>query len=288
PTDTDLAGVKILAKTGSYPTGITDGEATLIYTGTGTNTTHTILTNGTIQYYSAFAYDEVPNYSVKADISGTPAYIDPANAKMSANTGNVTLTAGKVSALFTNSFYVQSTTDPIGIRVDKTAHGLTLGQTAWAKGTAETDAATGEKYLSAAWAQGSGTGSVSPLALGNTSLGGVDWSYDSVSKAGQAGVLGGLGPNNIGLLVRVWGKVTQRENVTNTYFYIDDGAGLKDGTQTLLVDNVGIRVKASPVSHETGEYVVITGLSSCFKDGSGNIIRQVTPITGGILELPIP
>ncbi|MDO8683460.1 MAG: carbohydrate-binding protein, partial [Armatimonadota bacterium] len=290
PTDTDLAGVKILAKTESYPANATDG--TVAYTGTGTNTTHISLTNGTMQYYSAFAYDEVPNYSVKADISGTPTYVDPAGAKILANSVPVTLTAGIVSAFFADSFYVQCSDKPIGIRVDKAAHGLTLGQTAWARGTAETDAATGEKYLSATWAQGSGTGSVSPYALANMSLGGVDWSYDSVSKAGQAGVFGGLGPNNIGLLVRVWGKVTQREDVTNTYFYIDDGSGLKDGTKTLLesllVDNVGVKVKASPVSHDTGEYLVITGLSSVFKDGSENIIRQVTPITGGILELPIP
>ncbi|MDO8684173.1 MAG: sugar-binding protein, partial [Armatimonadota bacterium] len=166
PTDADLAGVKILAKTGSYPTGITDGTATLIYTGTGTSATHASLTNGTMQYYSAFAYDEVPNYSVKADINGTPAYIDPAGAKILANTIPITLTAGTVSAFFTDSFYVQCSDKPIGIRVDKAAHGLTLGQTAWAKGTAEVDA-TGEKYLLATWAQGSGTGSVSPYALAN-------------------------------------------------------------------------------------------------------------------------
>jgi hypothetical protein len=61
PTDADLAGVKILRKTGSAPTGPTDG--TVVHQGTGTSAVDAGLTNGTPYYYRAFAYDAVPNYS---------------------------------------------------------------------------------------------------------------------------------------------------------------------------------------------------------------------------------
>ncbi len=71
PTDADLAGVKILRKTGNAPTGPTDG--TLAYQGTGTSQIDTGLTNGTTYYYRAFTYDEVPNYSSGMTASGTPA-----------------------------------------------------------------------------------------------------------------------------------------------------------------------------------------------------------------------
>jgi N-acetylneuraminic acid mutarotase len=69
PTDSDFAGVKILRKTGGYPTSPADG--TVVYNGTGTGYTDTGLTNGTIYYYAAFTYDEVPNYSSGAQASAT-------------------------------------------------------------------------------------------------------------------------------------------------------------------------------------------------------------------------
>ena len=75
PVDADFAGVKILRKTDSYPGHSADG--TVVYNSTGTSYTNTGLTNGTIYYYTAFAYDEVPNYSpgsaAGAKGSATPA-----------------------------------------------------------------------------------------------------------------------------------------------------------------------------------------------------------------------
>ncbi|MDO8588670.1 MAG: glycoside hydrolase family 9 protein [Armatimonadota bacterium] len=75
PGDADLAGVMIRFKTTGYPTGPTDG--TQCYSGLGTSTTHTGLTNGTTYYYAAYAYDEVPNYSTAAQASGIPADTTP-------------------------------------------------------------------------------------------------------------------------------------------------------------------------------------------------------------------
>jgi hypothetical protein len=60
------------------------------------------------------------------------------------------------------------------------------------------------------------------------------------------------------------------------YFYIDDGSGLKDGTATGRVENVGVRVAADPATRAEGHYVVVTGVSSCF--GSGGLTRQILPV----------
>ena len=60
-----------------------------------------------------------------------------------------------------------------------------------------------------------------PLALGmnNRSLGGGAFGL-------QAGVSGGVGLNNIGLLVKAWGRVTEVDPVSPpAWFKIDDGSG---------------------------------------------------------------
>ena len=69
PADDDFQGVKIQKKTGNYPANSSDG--TTVYNGTGTNYTDTIASYET-QYYKAFSYDEVPNYSSGAMVTATP------------------------------------------------------------------------------------------------------------------------------------------------------------------------------------------------------------------------
>ncbi|MDO8587803.1 MAG: carbohydrate-binding protein [Armatimonadota bacterium] len=66
----DFTGTKIVFKTTGYPTSPSDG--TQCYDSNGTSTTHTGLTNNTTYYYSAYAHDEVPNYSVAAQALATP------------------------------------------------------------------------------------------------------------------------------------------------------------------------------------------------------------------------
>ncbi len=70
PTDSDLQGVRIQRKTGSPPTGPTDGAT--VFEAAGTQHTDTTAANGTLYFYAAYAYDKKPNYSAGAFATATP------------------------------------------------------------------------------------------------------------------------------------------------------------------------------------------------------------------------
>jgi len=75
--------------------------------------------------------------------------------------------------------------------------------------------------------------------------------------------------------VRVSGKVTQLQ--AGQYFYLDDGCGLKDGTKTSTIDNVGVRIKTSPPTDvSTGKYVVVTGIVS--PHSASGLRPQILPL----------
>ena len=107
----------------------------------------------------------------------------------------------------------------------------------------------------------------------NGSIGGA------VLNAYTPGVIGDLGPNSIGLLVTVWGKVTQRDS-SNQYFYIDDGSGLKDGTSTGAEQKIVVRVEANPTAYPADSYVTATGIVSCFPDNG--LRPEILPRVGDI------
>lgn len=93
PTDPDFAGTRVVRKTGSSPTGPTDG--TIVHDGTGTSATDTNLTNGIQYYYAAYSFDGTPNYGVAATATATP--ID--NVAPAAPTGLNVTSAGPGSLL---------------------------------------------------------------------------------------------------------------------------------------------------------------------------------------------
>jgi len=113
------------------------------------------------------------------------------------------------------------------------------------------------------------------VAISGESLGGVQL------NSWAPGVTGGSGPNHLGLLVTVSGKVTQRQTTPPVHFYIDDGAGLKDGTLTGGIENVGIRIDADPSGYDEGSYVAVTGISSCFE--SSGLKPRILPTATSIL-----
>jgi hypothetical protein len=84
PSDADFDHTVIRYSTADYPTDPTDGLPVdgvdgefPNSPGTSEQFTHAGLDNGTTYYYSAFAADEVPNYSVESEASAAPADIYP-------------------------------------------------------------------------------------------------------------------------------------------------------------------------------------------------------------------
>ncbi|HUV03597.1 MAG TPA: Ig-like domain-containing protein [Armatimonadota bacterium] len=105
-----------------------------------------------------------------------------------------------------------------------------------------------------------------PLGMINRNLGGGSFGLY------VPGITGGFGLNNIGLLVTTWGRVTQ---IGDGCLYIDDGSNLLDGTLTGGEENIGVRVICDPAGYESGDYLVVTGISSCFETPSGQIARRI-------------
>ena len=69
PEDSDFMGVKIVRNQDHYPQNVYDGV--VVYDGNATSYSDSILGNGT--YYSAFTYDNVPNYSATSSDAMTRA-----------------------------------------------------------------------------------------------------------------------------------------------------------------------------------------------------------------------
>jgi putative cofactor-binding repeat protein len=167
-----------------------------------------------------------------------------------------------VSAVFGNTlFYIEADNRSCGIRVEKPLHGATENTRATVSGTVKTRS-SGERYIGADTVSCSGSGSVGPLAMTNRNLGGGDSHYNPLTGAGQQGVTGGLGLNNIGLLVSVCGRVLSEQP---SYFMLDDGSGVQ--VKVLWPPD-------SPASLE--DYVIVTGISQCEKV-DGVVKRVVRP-----------
>jgi hypothetical protein len=96
----------------------------------------------------------------------------------------------------------------------------------------------------------------------NRSIGGAGYFWNQNGEnCGQQGITEAYGLNNIGLLVRTCGKVVQIEPVSDpalpTWFKIDDGSGV----------NVKCVVPSGVTINPGWNYVGVTGISSCEKDG---------------------
>ena len=275
PTDPDYAGTKILCKTTGYPTSATDGI--VVYDGPGTSQVHTGLANDLRYYYSAFTHNAILNYSSAVNAwADTVANATILEAKGLANNQIRALRGNIVSATGSGYFYIQDPSELQGMKI-VAPDAVSQGQKLDVVGTILGEEGA-ERYLDC-----SGN-AVKLIAPGPISLNAIGTGARSVGGGAfnsyTPGVMGGVGVNNIGLLMRVWGKVTQRNTSAPQYFYINDGAGLKDGTQTAGVDNVGIRILANPTDYPTGSYVIVTGAASTFN--SGGLRPRILPQAGAI------
>jgi len=120
--------------------------------------------------------------------------------------------------------------------------------------------------------------SLTPLGLINRSIGG------SPPAPVIPGIPGSIGLYNVGLLVRVWGRVTA---VGDDWFYIDDGTGLDDGSgnKGVKVTVAGLAGGAAFPLPRKGDYVLVTGLSSCeIPEGKSDPIRLLRPRCGSDID----
>lgn len=166
------------------------------------------------------------------------------------------LAARPVTAVFADVFYVQEPDCSMGIAVkpyDAMPPGFKVGDMV--------EVAGGTEYLTdwehAIWGLVNivpGTRLLAPMGMRPQTLGGGDWCRWGSLQSGQKGVVGGTGLNNIGLLVRTWGKYTKTGDNT---FTVDDGSGI--GVKCVVPPGVTL----SP----TWSYVGVTGISSCERIG---------------------
>jgi subtilisin family serine protease len=97
---------------------------------------------------------------------------------------------------------------------------------------------------------GSYTGRLAPISLSNRDVGG------EALNAYTPGVTGGTGLNNLCLLVRTFGRVTE---IGADYFKMDDGSALDDGSG---VKGIKVFVGGLTLPTSTSQYAVVTGISS--------------------------
>ncbi|MHB9036602.1 MAG: right-handed parallel beta-helix repeat-containing protein, partial [Armatimonadota bacterium] len=195
------------------------------------------------------------------DIGADERWPGIGDAKQTADGLPIGLSGSVVTASFPDLLYVESLDRSSGIRVEKPNHGLSVGARVDVAGILQTNA-NGEHCIIASSVSQIGAGCVAPLALNNSWLGGGPfgyqdgvWGWQSTRDAdGKLHRTWGLanGLNNIGILVKTWGRV-QPERTTAGSFTIDDGSG------------VGIKciIPWSVVIDPDWNYVGVTGVCSC-------------------------
>ncbi len=171
---------------------------------------------------------------------------------------HVVLDGNSVTAKFDGEFYVESLDRSSGIRVES-AQPVELDQKVAIDGYTHVDG--GETVMEVlAPIVVTGNCHLKPIMFKNSELGG---STDPL----RSGPSDGKGLNNVGLLVKTFGKIT---NVGATYIDIDDGSAVPG-----VAGQVGVRVTvSSPHSFAKNSYVFATGISTLTPDGS-NLRRSI-------------
>lgn len=262
PSEIDFKGTVVRCSSSGYPASPSDGSAVCDMAATPGSTrsfVHQPVTNGVTYYYSAFSYDAVPNYSTAAHATATPTVMSIATAKRDVQDGQpVDLYSKVVTANFVTSdgcIYVQEPDGVSGIRAETTDSSFQAGDIVDVSGTIVTRALNGhpsERVLSGAKVTRLSAGlAPQPLAMNCRSVGGG--SFGSLVP----GVKNGAGLNNIGLFVRISGKVTY---VAGTYVYVDDGSGIEN-LYGLWTQKVGVMVRCpSAPGVVEGNSVTVSGI----------------------------
>lgn len=211
---------------------------------------------------------------------GMDEYWETADVKSASDGADVMLNGVVVTASLNDCYYVETTDRIMGVRVGKPTSNDDLSPS-WlvnVTGKCQTNA-DGERCITSAAINQIRYGyQLKPLGVNNHNIGNGPLGY-------QGGVYGWIiildaekkphrvwgpksGLNNIGLLIKTWGKVTNKEQgTTTTWFTIDDGSDLDIKC-----------ICSSGVSVNVGESVRVTGVVSCEK--VGDELRPVIRLRG--------
>jgi len=187
-----------------------------------------------------------------------PTAVDIRGAKQAAEAPVVTIAGQKVTHIEIGLFCIEEPGRNAGIAV-KCFDPVECGDVVSVIG--ETQTIDGERILvdGLVLSRASGT-PLQPVGMATFDLGGGALGY-------QPAIVGSYGLNNVGLLVRVCGRVTASGT---GYFYLSDGAKCKDGSGAFGVKVLCGTSRPPPV----GSYVAVTGASSAFLAPKG-VSRQV-------------
>ena len=171
-------------------------------------------------------------------------------ARGSADGTPVSLTQGIVTAVFPGEFYVESPDRSAGIKVVSVVS-VQEQDKVYVAGFVSSDST--ERIVADASVTVTGSGTIEPLFLTNSALGG---SGDSVVP----GASGAVGLNNVGLLIRTSGRIIL---VGTDYIYIDDGSKVDAAS-----GQIGVKVSVSaPHTFQVASYALVTGISALETDG---------------------
>lgn len=172
-----------------------------------------------------------------------------------------------VTARLPDCFYISEPGGYSGIRVQSTRD-VTVGRAVNLIATTTTIGAEKSLILVKMDSTAQAATQPKPVGMVGRTLGGASIGVNnSGSTNGQVGVYNGYGYNTIGMLVRVWGKVTEISDDNHNY-WIDDGSGLtySDGAKT----HNGVMISLGVDGHwlsigelKVADYVAVNGIASC-------------------------
>lgn len=183
--------------------------------------------------------------------------------------------------------YIEEPDRTSGIKI-RYAYGLAAPSMVTVTGRMNT--VNGERVLDAETAENLGLASAPAAfaqktsALGGAGLGNqqavMEYRIDRTSGNPLPQLLPSAGANNIGLLVRVFGRVTA---IGDGYFYVDDGCACDDGS-----GYTGIRVISSGFQQPLpNQYVVLTAVSSTYFD-RGSLFRALVLPNSDCIRTIVP
>jgi hypothetical protein len=191
--------------------------------------------SGVIYYYSAFAFDAEGLYSVAVSAWANTTQTSLGAIRLLPDNTSVKLGGAVVTAVFEQdgTIYVEDQDRSCGIRVVASGTGLVGGDRVDLSGKLSCITMSGqrsERAITESTVNWISSGDpLGPLALSCPSVGGAP--VGSVVP----GVVDGVGLNNIGLLVRITGRVTRR---VSNYLWVDDGSEIPD-----ILDRKGVMVR---------------------------------------------